>query len=655
MYFDESLVWHQSPLGYTDSNSWQHVVISYSKAAGKAIAYVNGIAVHTNAYSLTLQHTGDLYIGGAAVSWADGGFDGFIDDVCIYNRALSPTEVSELHQGRQHMVSIAEPGPYLITNVVGGLEYTVSAFMDCDGNGLMDDGEPRGSYAANPVLVTNNVMGVNISLVVPSTGWTMRATHTLAEYDSPGSNTVACEVYFPTNQSLLGLGWTVGLPEGWALLSATGNGQPSVNPETGEILFSGPKLTNNPIRFTYNVSVPAGQSGPKSISGTVDYFLSGVPAWEVRMAEPDPLIVNPASPYHSSDFRNPKWVIDMQECNRTLSYWRSGGYGVRPGTVDGYAPNESSQDGHRHKADYQEPYWKLDGEESLRVIGYWMAGGYHQDEAGDDGYAPGMSTNGSLGIMDIGDISAMSVAPATYVPGHQITLRGTLSYSNDIVGLLWKPQLPNGWTILSVTANGGTPEVVDNEILFTSKLPPSPLEIVYVCNVPGDMSGDALVQTDVQLMRQGTANPQSLFGLMAPNMLQLDTDGDGLPDWVETNTGVYRSPTDTGTDPNNPDTDGDGVLDGDEVPAGTNPNQAGDAFRITSFAAKTGDFIMAVGTPYEVKWSSVAGKTYSVFRTTNLLSGFLILQSNVLATPPVNTFIDTLPPEPKASYSVGVE
>ena len=64
---------------------------------------------------------------------------------------------------------------------------------------------------------------------------------------------------------------------------------------------------------------------------------------------------------------------------------------------------------------------------------------------------------------------------------------------------------------------------------------------------------------------------------------------------------------------------------------------------------------MAVGTPYEVKWSSVAGKTYSVFRTTNLLLGYEIVRSNVLATPPVNTYIDNMPPEPKASYSVGVE
>jgi hypothetical protein len=50
-----------------------------------------------------------------------------------------------------------------------------------------------------------------------------------------------------------------------------------------------------------------------------------------------------------------------------------------------------------------------------------------------------------------------------------------------------------------------------------------------------------------------------------------DSDGDGLPDSVETNTGVYIDPADTGTDPDLPDTDGDGLTDGDEVNHPTNP------------------------------------------------------------------------------------
>ncbi len=60
-----------------------------------------------------------------------------------------------------------------------------------------------------------------------------------------------------------------------------------------------------------------------------------------------------------------------------------------------------------------------------------------------------------------------------------------------------------------------------------------------------------------------------------------DTDGDGLPDGVETGTGVWVGTNDTGTNPNLADTDGDGLPDGVETNTGilvdtnntgTNPN-----------------------------------------------------------------------------------
>jgi len=54
-----------------------------------------------------------------------------------------------------------------------------------------------------------------------------------------------------------------------------------------------------------------------------------------------------------------------------------------------------------------------------------------------------------------------------------------------------------------------------------------------------------------------------------------DTDLDELCDTVETNTGIYVGPQDTGTDPNNSDTDGDGLDDGDEINThSTNPVNA---------------------------------------------------------------------------------
>ena len=54
-----------------------------------------------------------------------------------------------------------------------------------------------------------------------------------------------------------------------------------------------------------------------------------------------------------------------------------------------------------------------------------------------------------------------------------------------------------------------------------------------------------------------------------------DADNDGLPNGYETNTGVYVSPSNTGTNPNVSDSDNDGLLDGAEVLTHlTNPNIA---------------------------------------------------------------------------------
>ena len=55
------------------------------------------------------------------------------------------------------------------------------------------------------------------------------------------------------------------------------------------------------------------------------------------------------------------------------------------------------------------------------------------------------------------------------------------------------------------------------------------------------------------------------------NNADTDDDDDGIPDSYETDTGVYVSPTDTGTDPLLADTDGDGALDGFEVDNGFDP------------------------------------------------------------------------------------
>jgi len=50
-----------------------------------------------------------------------------------------------------------------------------------------------------------------------------------------------------------------------------------------------------------------------------------------------------------------------------------------------------------------------------------------------------------------------------------------------------------------------------------------------------------------------------------------------------------------------------------------------------------------VGAPVTIRWSSVAGKSYTVWKSGNLAQGFQMLQNNVAATPPENTLTDSNP------------
>lgn len=74
------------------------------------------------------------------------------------------------------------------------------------------------------------------------------------------------------------------------------------------------------------------------------------------------------------------------------------------------------------------------------------------------------------------------------------------------------------------------------------------------------------VLRDTENVRKASVLFCTLFTLLLPPLVHVvDTDGDGLDDSVETNTGIYVSLTDTGTDSADADTDKDSIPDGLEV------------------------------------------------------------------------------------------
>jgi len=80
------------------TGAWQHAVITWDATAGEVKFYLNGVLAQTvlDAAALVAPADADnLSIG----SWLTGGsfFKGSIDDLRIYNRALSAADVSALY------------------------------------------------------------------------------------------------------------------------------------------------------------------------------------------------------------------------------------------------------------------------------------------------------------------------------------------------------------------------------------------------------------------------------------------------------------------------------------------------------------------------------------------------------------------------------
>ena len=127
-----------------------------------------------------------------------------------------------------------------------------------------------------------------------------------------------------------------------------------------------------------------------------------------------------------------------------------------------------------------------------------------------------------------------------------------------------------------------------------------------------------------------------------------DTNGNGMPDmweWVYfndlTNTAAGDFNQDTKnnlqhyldqTDPADPDSDGDGALNWDELAAGTDALDPLSVFQVSGVRRQVSGPV--------VEWSSATSKRYRIQRSAHLPGGFGNLLTNVLATPPLNVHTD---------------
>ncbi len=120
------------------------------------------------------------------------------------------------------------------------------------------------------------------------------ASHAAPAYEAGQDLTVTGTIEHSGSVTALGL--QVTLPAGWSLVSTGGADEPQVAPppgRTGTLEFAWFTIPASPVRFTYTLAVPAGETGAREISGTVLSRTTG--AEEQTAVSPAPLVTQPAS------------------------------------------------------------------------------------------------------------------------------------------------------------------------------------------------------------------------------------------------------------------------------------------------------------------------------------------------------------------------
>ncbi|MEK7678322.1 MAG: hypothetical protein AAB676_21030, partial [Verrucomicrobiota bacterium] len=113
---------------------------------------------------------------------------------------------------------------------------------------------------------------------------------------------------------------------------------------------------------------------------------------------------------------------------------------------------------------------------------------------------------------------------AAYAPGSSLTVTNSFTYSNQLLSLLWRPRLPSGWVLVSASGDGN-PEVNFGEILWTGTLPPSPIKMVYIVQIPSSETGMKQIRAEVEYQSSGMVNPATAFA--SPDPLPLSALASG--------------------------------------------------------------------------------------------------------------------------------
>jgi len=108
--------WISSPPGIVSAGNWQHVALTYDKIAGVAELYYNGTVVAAQTMgSFTPQTGSNLLLGRRPSNDLPAYYYGLLDEVSVYSRALSATEIAALYNAASAGKCFAPVPPSIVT------------------------------------------------------------------------------------------------------------------------------------------------------------------------------------------------------------------------------------------------------------------------------------------------------------------------------------------------------------------------------------------------------------------------------------------------------------------------------------------------------------------------------------------------------------
>lgn len=130
--------------GFLSANQWDHIVVTYSKSSGQIKIYNNGSIRYTASVgNITPDTLGKLYIGHSPVGLKGRFYAGSLDELAIFNAALSPSDVAAIYaDGINPLKGNQYP------TVFAGRDATIETNLDFTLFGqYFDDGAPNPALA----------------------------------------------------------------------------------------------------------------------------------------------------------------------------------------------------------------------------------------------------------------------------------------------------------------------------------------------------------------------------------------------------------------------------------------------------------------------------------------------------------------------------